>query len=326
MSGTTDSSAPSARSNPLRAVVAWIGSQVIYSLIRVFGKSVRDVDAPWLLGPIGGIRIGDRPYEECARREGLHLVRHTTSGGLLDDFTTLRSDVFDPHRVNAQIRRFYEHTATYRMDLWAKSWFPANMALWLLVTTISREVDQLNFPLDALETARGLDSEIVSLRDDSGQLRYAGWYRTSASTGRSVYTGFYTTTVVPRTGRTCVKVVFPMPDGNATVILEPRNNEEGDLELTSSGSGFGDVGFYRVQRIDAERMRVWRIRTLREHFRLYVDKSGTLRCDHRIRFLGLPVLQLHFRMETKRVAPSEVRFEGEADGPPLRSPDRGARS
>jgi hypothetical protein len=63
---------------------------------------------------------------------------------------------------------------------------------------------------------------------------------------------------------------------------------------------FGDVGFYRIQRTRDGRLRVWRIRTLKEVFRLYVDPEGELRCDHSIRFLGLPVLRIHYRIEPKR--------------------------
>jgi hypothetical protein len=101
---------------------------------------------------------------------------------------------------------------------------------------------------------------------------------------------------VPRGDRACVKVVFPMPEGNATVILAPRIDARGDLELDSHGAGFGDAGFYRVQRTRPGSLRVWRVRSLVEHFRLYVDAEGVLRCDHRVRFLGLPVLALHYRI------------------------------
>jgi hypothetical protein len=38
------------------------------------------------------------------------------------------------------------------------------------------------------------------------------------------------------------------------------------------------------------------LRTLREEFDVYVDDRGELRCDHRVRFLGLRVLTLHYRM------------------------------
>jgi hypothetical protein len=282
---------------PIRTSVATLGASFIYLLIRMFGRSVEANSVPWLDGPIGGEYIGDRPYEECAQKEGLSVERHATSGGLIPDFDALAGDDFDVTRVHPRVRHFYEHTARYRMDVWAEAAFPANIALWLLVTTISRKVNQLNFPLRLLETARGMDSEIVLLRDELGSVRYAGWYRKLVDTGRAIYTGFYMVTRTPIADRAAVKVVFPMPHGNATVILRPRLGENSEFELSSAGRCFGDVGFYRVDRRPDGRLRVWHIRSLKEHFRVYVDAADTLRCDHQVHFLGLRVLRLHYRIE-----------------------------
>ncbi len=38
------------------------------------------------------------------------------------------------------------------------------------------------------------------------------------------------------------------------------------------------------------------MKTLRETFCVYVDPKGVLRCDHAVRFLGLPVLKLHYKI------------------------------
>jgi hypothetical protein len=70
--------------------------------------------------------------------------------------------------------------------------------------------------------------------------------------------------------------------------------------LSSTGSRFGDAGFYRVARIGQDRLRVWRVSTLKEEFRVYVDADGVLRCDHSVGFLGLPILHLHYRIEERR--------------------------
>ena len=283
---------------PVRSFVALVGAAFIYALIRLFGRKMSRGEVPWLEGPLGSDFIGDRPYEECAEREGLELERNATEGGLLTDMEELRGPEFDPESVHALVRDFYEHTACYEMDVWARSSFPANVALWLLVTTISRKVDQLNFPLRVLDTAKGVDSEIALLRE-RGEVKYVGWYRRLVETGRSVYTGFYMSARVPREEGPCVKVVFPMPEGNATVILRPRVGVDGELELHSDGDAFGGSGFYRIQKIDADHLRVWKIRSLRELFRVYVDEHQTLRCDHHIRFLGLPIVQLHYKMRRK---------------------------
>lgn len=58
-----------------------------------------------------------------------------------------------------------------------------------------------------------------------------------------------------------------MPDGNATVILKPSVGDNGELILSSEGTGFGDAGFYRIQKYK-KGMRAWRINSLRETFRV----------------------------------------------------------
>lgn len=292
--------APDEPLGPIRGSIAAIGATFIYTLIRIFGRVVRVSSYPWLSGPVGGDYIGDKPYEEVAARENLELVRRASAGGLIPDFSVLDGRGFRVDQLRPEVRHFYEHTATYRMDVWSGTSFPGNIGLWLLVTTISRKVNQLNFPLSALDSAKGMDSEIVLLKQPDGAVRYAGWYRRLVDTGRTIYTGFYMTTPVPHCPDPCVKVVFPMPNGNATVILRPAVDEHGNLRLSSKGKRFGDAGFYRMQRVDVDHVRVWRITTLHEDFRVYVDSENVLRCDHSVRFLGLPILHLHYRIERKR--------------------------
>jgi hypothetical protein len=278
----------------LRAIVGWCGELFISGLLRIFGRRHARAEVTWLLGPIGGATIGDRPYEEIAHAERLSIERLATTGGLVPDFAALASAEFDPGRVDARIRDFYEHTARYRLDTWATAHFPARLALWLLVTTISRRVQQLDLPLDGLDTAKGITSEIILLRESTGAVRYTGWFRSRVHDGRVLYTGFYMTQRVPVDGAPCVKAVFPMPEGNATVILRPVNDGSG-FRLASAGAGFGDAGFYRVQRW-GDGVRVWRVAHLHDTMHLYVDTEGCVRCDHAIRFLGMRVITLHYRM------------------------------
>lgn len=290
----------------LARLVAAVGAQVIYFLIWLFGKSHRRAELPWLDGPFGGDVIGDAPYQEAADAEGLTLDRQPADGGLLPSFAALGGDGFDAEKVHPLVREFYEHTTAFAMDAWSRTYFPTNLALALLVTTISRQVDQLNFPLSPLDSSRGVTSEIILLRRADGSVRYTGWLRKLGAGGRVLYTGFYLAERVPGERCPCVKVIFPMPHGNATVLLRPRLGEGGALHLdthSSGGTGFGGAGFYRVQQRDATRVRVWRIRTLRERFRVYVDPAdgegggdGIVRCDHSVRFLGLPVLSLHYKL------------------------------
>ena len=289
-------SAPPHRIGWFRDLVATIGAWVIYGLCQLFGRTRRRCDVPWQDGPVGGALIGDAPYRDVAAAEGLTVERRADDGGLVPDWTSLECDGFDPAQTHPLVREFYEHTTEFAMDVWSRTYFPSNIGLFLLVTTISRQVNQLNFPLSPLETAYGMNSEIIMLRRADGSVRYTGWFRTLGEEARVLYTGFYMVGDTPNEPGPCVKVVFPMPRGNATVLLRPELGEGGSLILESSGRRFGDSGFYRIHVRDAERIRVWHIRSLKERFHVYVDPRGVLRCDHTVRFLGLPVVRLHYKI------------------------------
>lgn len=283
-----------------RNLVAWVGARIIHLLIAIFGKRTGFQEHPWLDGPLGGDYIGDRPYEEVAKAEGLELERNAAQGGLIPDFAALHCASFDASAIHPAVRDFYEQTASYRIDVWPHTYFPANLALWLLVTTLSRKVNQLNFPTSALDMATGMSSEIALLKRADGSVKYTGWLRKFSEGQRVLYTGFYMVGVTPIRGTPVVKAVFPMPDGNATVLLRPKVGDDGAFLLESDGDEFGDVGFYRVQQHQGSRMRIWRVGSLRESFRVFVDLEGVLRCDHQVRFLGFNVLRLHYRIERAR--------------------------
>src|SRR5262249_44563303 len=152
--------------------------------------------------------IGDAPYGEAAAREGLTVERRSAEGGLVNDFGALAAGGFDPAAVHPLVRDFYEHTTEVAMDVWSRTYFPASIGLALLVTTISRQVDQLNFPLSPLDTAHGMSSEIILLRRPDGSVRYTGWFRRLARDQRVLYTGFYMVEQTPEEQGPSVKVVF----------------------------------------------------------------------------------------------------------------------
>jgi hypothetical protein len=276
--------------------VGMMGAWFIYALIWLLGRTYRRSEIEWLLGPMGGELIGDAAFRDVARTEGLTIERDAREGGLIPKFEALRGEGFEPSKTDSLIREFYEHTSAFSMDVWSETFFPSNIGLYLLVRTISRQVDQLNFPLSPLDTAYGVGSEIISLRRSDGSLRYTGWFRTLAQDRRALYAGFYMCDRAPLAPGPCVKAVFPMPRGNATVLLRPTLQADGSLVLDSCGTRFGEPGFYRVQARAGDRVRVWHVRTLKEQFHLYVDGRGVLRCDHSVKFLGLPVLRLHYKM------------------------------
>jgi hypothetical protein len=291
----------------LQQTIGAIGEVLIRLFIRIFGRSVVKSDAPWLQGPIGPAgKIGEAAYEHVAEREGLRIER-ADDAGLIPDFSVLESPDFDPTKVIPEVRHFYEHTSLYRMEVWSDAAILTRVFLWLLVTTVSRRMDQLNFPVSPLDVSRGMTSEVLPVRRlATGEIVYTGWLRKFAGTGRVIYAGFYTTERPPSCSGRCVKVVFPLPRGSATVLLRPGVDPDGSFRLISSGTRFGGPGFYRMLETDEARWKVRYLRTLREFFHVYLDEERTLRTDHLVKFLGLTVLRLHYKLTQASPEPAST--------------------
>lgn len=195
----------------LQLALGALGIRLIRAFVLVFGRTFRRADVPWLLGPLGPPSgpIGERPYELVARAEGLSIEEGGTAG-LVPQWESLEGATFNPRATDTQVRRFYEETSAYELDVWSETRFPGRLFLWLLVSTVSRSMNQLNFPVFGLELSRGMRSDVLRLRNSDGKTVYTGWYRRSVGSGRVIYTGFYTTVQPPTHGSPCVQVTFPV--------------------------------------------------------------------------------------------------------------------
>jgi hypothetical protein len=269
---------------------------IIEWMVIVLGRRVSLAEAPWLSAPLGdSVLIGAGIYEQIARDEHLEM-RIVPDAGLIGDFDTLRGPTFDPSIVHPRIRHFYEHASQYQLEAWSEVALVGQFFLWLLVEFISQRMDQLNFPISPLEMARGMTSQVIQLREaSSGRLVYTGWLRKLKSSGMVMFAGIYSVAKIPGEENPVVKVTFP-DRGSANVYLVPLNHADGSFGLDSSGSGFGRSGFYRVIASGKEHLRVRNFKTLHERFHVYEDKEGVLRTDHRISFLGMTIVRLHYKM------------------------------
>jgi hypothetical protein len=66
-----------------------------------------------------------------------------------------------------------------------------------------------------------------------------------------------------------------------------------------------------------DHLRVRNFKTLHERFHVYEDKEGVLRTDHRISFLGMTIVRLHYKMTLvaeHRDGRSSSRQGGQAEG------------
>jgi hypothetical protein len=263
------------------------------------GRKVRVEDAPWLAGPIGKERIGVGLYREYAQETGLKAVTDDPDAGLLPDFAALSGASFDPSLVRPEIRDFYERTARYGLDVrpeWSRVFmYPPKTLIYL----VSRNIQQLNLPISPSETDAGMSSEVIRLSDPATRATlYAGWLRRSAATGAVIYAGFYTTCGLPDHGGRFVKVVFPLPDGSATVVLRPENRPDGSLVLVSDGDGFGHAGYYRVHR-GPDGTLLAKYMPIKEEIHVFVDRSGTLRTDHTLALWKARFLTLHYEISRR---------------------------
>jgi hypothetical protein len=282
----------------LSDVIGAIGESGIRLWLRLSGRKVSRAENPWLDNPAGPRgKIGEAFYESIASAERLDLRPATAAEGLLPDFEALRGPDFDPDRVNRRIRDFYEHSSMYQLDAWSETSLFTRVFLWFLVTFVSRRIDQLNFPTSSMDTSRGMTSAVVQMIDPrSGQVVRTGWLRKAAGSGRVIYAGFYSIGSPGAHPGACVQVSFPLPLGNSTVYLRPEAQVDGSLKLISAGKKFGDPGYYRVLDEGKDTLKVRHLRSLQELFHVYVDERGDLRTDHSVRFLGLSVLRLHYKM------------------------------
>ncbi len=287
----------------LGASRGYLSDWITQRWVQWTGRPFKPETMPWLTGPVGKpTGIGSDFYADLAEAQGLQFQEERNQGLMLT-FSALEGPGFDSAAVHPEIARFYEQTSDYQLDAWSQ-WCGAFRPFgWLLAVIFSRRLQQLNIPLSPLETSRGFKSRLIQLIDpETGLVRNTGWVREIPRTKDVVYVGDYSTAPVPNWEGPCVKVVFPLPNGNATVLLRPEAMPDGSLKLHSSGTRFGDPGFYFVVSQGAAGWTRY-VRTLREVIHVYVS-DGELRTDHTFRIWGLTYLRLHYRLQRRAEASS----------------------
>lgn len=263
-------------------------------------------DAPWLSGPCGSVHgIGADFFEQWGEARGLTVLPTRPDAGLVPSLDALRGPAFDPEAVHPSIDAFYAHTAAFDLQIASRWSGPFRLVGWLIATIFARRLAQLNMPLSDRELEGGVSSRIVRLANAEGDVLHTAWVRTSVQTGLPVFVGQYGTTTIPGHEGPCIKVVFPLPNGNAIIVLRPRADPDGGFSLVSDGRRFGDPGFYFT--VQSEPGQVWAryVRTMKEKLELRVDgQTGeeVVRALHRFGVFGLPFLELRYRITPKAEA------------------------
>ena len=264
--------------------------------VEITGRRVTLDACPWLEGPAGApAGIGRNFFDEYSAANALRLGQD--GGGLVPDFSVLNSNAFNTGRISPAVVHFYQRTSEYDLDAWSQ-WCGAFRPFgWALAFLFSRRLQQLNVPLSNLDTSKGMTSRVMpAVRETDGAAMFTAWVRELVGTGDVIYAGAYSTCRVPGFDGRCVRVVFPLPNGNAIVIMRPVAHSDGSLTLESSGERFGDPGFYFTIRDAGGKMVARYVRSLRESIHVYSATDGGVRADHVLKIWGLTFLRLHYRL------------------------------
>lgn len=269
--------------------------------VKITGTRFDPTQDYWLLGPIGDTDlIKDKFFRKLAQDQDFEIKENQTDSGLLDSFADLELSQVEKNLLHPRIIDFYEKTSNYNFEVWSE-WCGFFRPFGRLLSIIfSKRLQQLNLPLSSLDSAKGIRSTIIKLVDKNEKKpKWTIWYRVLKSTNNVIYSGVYTTCTTPNHAGKFLKVVFPLPNGNATVIMRKEVLPNGALKLCSDGKKYGDCGFYFT--LTNHRGKYWArfVRAMHEWITVYMDEENILRADHNLFFYGLPFLNLHYKMTEK---------------------------
>lgn len=267
--------------------------------VKLTGRKVDITKDFWVSGIIGDEdKIDNIFFTNLAKNNNLEVTSNEPNSGLIENINDLDFTEEEKNLLNPKVVDFYENTSNYNFEIWSE-WKGIFKPFGFLLTLIfSKRLQQLNIPTNPLAMAKGLKSEIVKLKKDN-QTKYTIWYRKIKSTNDVIYSGVYTTVFMPHFNKNLLKVIFPLPNGNATVIMTKKVLENGSLLLSSDGEKFGENGFYFF--LTDKKGKYWAkfVKVLHEWIEVYVDDENILRTDHKFRFYGINFLNLHYKMTKK---------------------------
>jgi len=264
--------------------------------VRVTGRTVELEQHPWLEGPVGDTDvIGERFFHRWAERQGFTLDGESAVRGLLPDLRCLDGPRFESAQLNDQVASFYRETSRYSFDVTPEWKGGLRLFARLVARLFSKRLRQLNVPLSAAEVSGGASSEVFSVQQGERHL-FTAWIRTLRTTGNTLYAGAYSTATIPGHANPCIKVVFPLPNGSAIVIMRPDMQEDGSLVLRSEGKRFGDPGFYFYVRKDPAGGVARYVRALQETIHVYPGEGRQVLAEHTLSFWGHRFLSQKYRM------------------------------
>jgi hypothetical protein len=258
----------------------------------ILGQKATLENDSWLLGPTGKISESANQFiQRIAQEEGLQITRNIPSSGLIEDINDWGT------AVNPKIKDFYKRTSDFDLFV-TTAWKPGFGSLgYLIAKLFSQRIQQLNLPQKS-NCEIAFKSDFIKLIDSNGRAQYTIWHRSVRDTAEVVFFGIYTTCRIP-SGDLCIKVIFPLPCGSATVIFRPQSDLKGNLLLVSSGNQAGDPGFYFLV-LDRKGF-VWKnyLPSFRESLLVSESYDGKLTAEHQVSLWFFKVYKMIYSMVDK---------------------------
>lgn len=256
----------------------------------LLGRRVEEKEDGWLLGPIGV--IGESPEQfvrRVAEEHGLRAREGLARGGLVEDVGAWGL------LLAKGVAAFYRNTSEF--ELHARSlWKPGFGSLEsLAVRLFSRRLQQLNLPLGDAASDVVLANEIIKLVDAQGRTVFTVWCRRVKGSPRMALYGLYGLCRVP-SGEVCVKAVYPLPEGSATVLFRIQADGEGNLDLVSEGRTYGDPGFYFLVRDGGGTYWKHYLPSFRERIRVVESAEGDLTATHSMTLSSMRICSILYKL------------------------------
>lgn len=268
--------------------------------VILFGKKIIVEDFEWLISPFGENNVIGLDYiSYLAEKENLLIDKSSNSKGLLNSFSDLGLSENEIQNIPNSIVNFYENTSEFNLQLTVK-WNPFFKIMGILVNLLfSSKINQLNIPTNSNFKIEQLNSEIIQLiNPKTNEIKYTFWVRKQNFSQQVIYLGIYGTCTLPNSEK-FVKVVFPLPKGNATIILRAQVGKNGEFVLDSSGEKIGDPGFYFLLKDNYGKTWTKYIKTFRDKLIMKVENDAII-AEQTLSLWRINVLKFNYKITFKK--------------------------
>lgn len=269
--------------------------------VKTTGRKLDINQHQWLIGPIGDTDIIKNQFVyNLAKSQNLNINENLENAGLLENLEDI--GIVENDHINPKVADFYLHTSKYNLDIvaeWRRIFLPFGMLLKLI---FSNRLQQLNLPINQKDFSEGVDSKIIKLKSKTtNETVWTIWYRIAKKSQNVIFSGIYTNCINPNYQQPLFKLIFPLPNGNASIIMRKEILKDGSLVLSSDGKKFGETGFYFT--LTDHNGNYWSkfVKTMHERLQVYEDLDKNLKAKHQFSIWNIQFLTLHYSISPKKV-------------------------